>query len=100
MQWVFIAAHRLSLVAVSRGYSLAAVSGLLIAVASLLAEHNASLMAQMVKNLPTMWETWVRSLHQEYPLEKEMATHFSILAWRIPWTGWLQSMELQRVGHG
>ena len=61
---------------------------------------KASQVAQMVKNLPTMWETWVRSLHQEYPLEKEMATHFSILAWRIPWTGWLQSMELQRVGHG
>ena len=43
-------------------------------------------MAQMVKNLPAMQETWVRSLGQEDPLEKEMATHSSILAWRIPWT--------------
>ena len=41
-------------------------------------------MAQTVKNLPTMWETWVRSLGQEDPLEKGMATHASILAWRIP----------------
>ena len=40
----------------------------------------------MVKNLPVMWETWVRSLDREEPLEKEMATHSSILAWRIPWT--------------
>ena len=49
-----------------------------------------------------MWETWVQSLGQEDPLEKEMATHSSILAWRIPWTeepGGLQSMGLQRVGH-
>ena len=59
----------------------------------------------MVKNLPAMWETqelWVRSLGREDPLEKGMATHSSILAWRIPWTeepGGLQSMELQRVGH-
>ena len=45
-----------------------------------------SLMAQMVKNLPTMWKTWVKSLGQEDPLEKGMATHSSILAWRIPWT--------------
>ena len=43
-------------------------------------------MAQRVKCLPTTWETWVRSLGQEDPLEKEMATHSSILAWRIPWT--------------
>ena len=43
-------------------------------------------MAQMVKNLPVMWETWVRSLGWEDPLEKGMATHSSILAWRIPWT--------------
>ena len=43
-------------------------------------------MAQMVKNLPVMQETWVRSLGQEAPLEKGMATHSSILAWRIPWT--------------
>ena len=43
-------------------------------------------MAQTVMRLPTMWETWVQSLGQEDPLEKEMATHSSILAWRIPWT--------------
>ena len=58
--------------------------------------------AQMVKNLPAMQETQVRSLGQEDPLEKEMATHSSILAWRIPWTeepGGLQSMRLHRVGH-
>ena len=48
--------------------------------------NGASLVAQMVKRLPAMWETWVRSLGQEDALEKEMATHFSILAWRIPWT--------------
>ena len=61
-----------------------------------------SLVAQMVKCLPAMWETWVRSLGQEDPLEKEMATHSSILAWKIPWMeepGRLQSMGLQRVGH-
>ena len=54
----------------------------------------------MVKRLPAMWETWVQSLGQEDPLEKEMATHSSILAWRIPWTeepGMLQSTGLQRV---
>ena len=45
----------------------------------------ASLVAQLVKNLPAMQETWVRSLSQEDPLEKEMATHFSNLAWKIPW---------------
>ena len=59
-------------------------------------------MAQTVKNLAAMQETWVQSLGQEDPLEKEMATHSSILAWRIPWTeepGGLQSMGLQRVGH-
>ena len=63
---------------------------------------EASLGAQMVKNLPEMWETRVRPLGQEDPLEKGMATHSSILAWRIPWTeesGGLQSMGLQRVGH-
>ena len=52
-------------------------------------------MAQMVKRLPTMWETWVGSLGREDPLEKEMATHSSTLAWKIPWTeepGRLQSM--------
>ena len=61
-----------------------------------------SLVAQMVKCLPAMRETWVRSLGQEDPLEKEKATHSSILAWKIPWTegpGRLQSMGLQRVGH-
>ena len=62
----------------------------------------ASLVAQMVKRLPTMWETQVQSLGQEDLLEKGMATHSSILAWRIPWTeepGGLQSMGSQRVGH-
>ena len=56
----------------------------------------------MVKYLPAMQETQVQSLGGEDPLEKEMATHFSILAWRIPWTeepGRLQSMGSQRVGH-
>ena len=59
-------------------------------------------MAQTVKNLPVMRETWVQSLDWEDPLEKELAIHSSILAWRIPWTeepGGLQSMGLQRVGH-
>ena len=59
-------------------------------------------MAQMVKRLPAMQETQVRSLGQEDPLEKEMATHSSILAWRIPWSeepDRLQSMGSQRVGH-
>ena len=46
----------------------------------------ASLVAQMVKNLPTMQETWVRSLNQEDPLEEGTATHSSIFGWRIPWT--------------
>ena len=58
--------------------------------------------AQTAKNLPAMWETWIRSLGWEDPLEKGMATRSSILAWRIPWTvepGGLQSMGLQRVGH-
>ena len=62
----------------------------------------ASLVAQMVKNLPAMWETQVQSLGQEDPLDKEMATHSSILAWRIPWTeeaGRLQYMGSQRVRH-
>ena len=61
---------------------------------------GASLVAQMVKNLPAMWEIWVGSLGQEDPLEKGMATHSSILAWRIPWTeepGGLRSMGLQKV---
>ena len=59
-------------------------------------------MAQMVKRLPTMQKTQVRSLGQEDPLEQEMATHSSTLAWKIPWTeehGRLQSMGSQRVGH-
>ena len=59
-------------------------------------------MAQMVKRLPTMQEIWVRSLGREDPLEKEMATHSSTLAWKIPWTeepGRLQSMGSQRVRH-
>ena len=59
-------------------------------------------MAQMVKNLPATQEAWVRSLGQEDPLEKEMAIHSGILAWRIPRTeepGGLQSMGSQRVGH-
>ena len=59
-------------------------------------------MTQMVKNQPAMQETWVRSLGREDPLEKEMATHASVLAWRIPWTeepGRLLSMGLQKVGH-
>ena len=57
----------------------------------------------MVKNLPAMQKTWVLSLGQEDPLEKGMATHSSILAWRLPRTeepGRLQSMGSQRVGHG
>ena len=61
-----------------------------------------SLVAQMVKNLPAMRETWVPSLGWEDPLEKGMATHSSILAWRIPWTeepGGVQSIGSQRVGH-
>ena len=56
----------------------------------------------MVKRLPAMWEAWVRSLGWEDPLEKGMATHFSILDWRIPGTeepGGLQSVGSQRVGH-
>ena len=61
-----------------------------------------SLVAQTVKRLPTMWETQVRSLGQEDPLEKEMAPHSSTLAWKIPWTeesGRLQSTGSQRVSH-
>ena len=65
-------------------------------------ETLASLMAQIVKNMPAMQETWVKSLSQGDLLEKEMATHSRILAWRIPWTEepcGLQSMGWQRVGH-
>ena len=60
------------------------------------------MVAQMVKRLPAVWETQVRSLGWEDPLEKEMATHSSTLAWKIPWTeepSRLQSMGSQRVGH-
>ena len=63
---------------------------------------GASLVAQLVKNPSAMQEAWVLSLGREVPLEKEMATHSSILAWKIPWTeesGRLQSMGRQRVGH-
>ena len=59
-------------------------------------------MAQLAKNLPAMQETWVRSLGREDPLEQEMVTHSSILAWEIPWTeepGGLQPIEWQTVGH-
>ena len=56
----------------------------------------ASLVAQLVKNPPTMQDTWVQSLGWDDPLEKGKATHSSILAWKIPWT--VQSMALQRVG--
>ena len=59
-------------------------------------------MAQIVKNPPAMWETWVRSLGQEDAMEEGMATHSSILAWKIPWTkrpGGLQSIGSQRVRH-
>ena len=64
--------------------------------------YQASLMAQRLKRLPAMWETRVQSLGQEVPLEKEMATHSSTLAWGIPWReepGRLKSMGSQRVGH-
>ena len=61
-----------------------------------------SLVSQMVKNLPVMWETRVQSLGWKDPLEEEIATHSSILAWRIPWTeerGGLRCMGSHRVGH-
>ena len=58
---------------------------------------RASFEAQLVKNLPAMWETWVHSLSWEDPLEAAKATHSTILAWRIPWT--IQTMGLRRVGH-
>ena len=64
--------------------------------------HRASLVVQMVKHLSATQETWVRSLGWEDPLEKEMAAHSSILAWKIPWVaepGRLLSMGSQRVGH-
>ena len=64
--------------------------------------YGASQLTQMVKNLPAMWETWVRPLGLEDPLEKSRATHSSILAWRIPWTeepGGLRFMDSQKGGH-
>ena len=64
--------------------------------------NRASLVAQMVKNLPEIQATWVQSLGQENPLQKGLTTHFSILAGRMSWTeepGGLQFMGLQRVGH-
>ena len=64
--------------------------------------HFSFLVAQRLKCLPAMWETWVGFLGQEAPLEKEMTTHSSILVWRIPWTeepGGQQSTGSQRVGH-
>ena len=70
--------------------------------ASPILTRRASLKAQLVKNSPVMQETLAQFLGWEGPLEKEMATHSSILAWRIPWTeepGGLQYMGSQRVGH-
>ena len=64
--------------------------------------YGFSLVAQTVKHLPTMRETWLQSLGCEDPLEKEMAIHSSAIAWKIPWTeepGRLQPMGSQRVGH-
>ena len=61
--------------------------------------YKHSLVAQMVKNLPSLQETWIQSLGQEDPLEKEMATHFGILAWEIPWTeepGWATVHEASK----
>ena len=80
---------------VLRGWSYIIIPGNLL-------QLGASLVAQRLKRLPAMRETWVRSLGLEDPLEKEMATHSSIVAWRIPWTEeprGLQSAGLQRVGH-
>ena len=60
------------------------------------------LVAQLVKNLPAVWKSWIRCMDWEDPLEKGMATHSSVLAWRIQWTeepGRLQSMGSQRAGH-
>ena len=70
-------------------------------VVTLVPMQRASLVGQRLKRLPAMWETWVQSLGRDDPLGKEMATHFSILAWRIPWMeepGGLQSTGSQRVG--
>ena len=74
----------------------------MIFVFDLLYLKGTSLVAQMVKHLPIMQETWVQSLGQEDPLEKAVAPHSSTLAWKIPWMeepGRLESMELQRVEH-
>ena len=71
--------------------------GMAITCTLLLESERASLVAQLVKNPPAMWETWVRSLGWEDPLEKGKATHSSILAWRISWI--VQFMRSQRVGH-
>ena len=71
-------------------------------VADVRMEFMASLMAQLVKNSPTMQETWIRSLGWEDPLEEGVAINSRILAWRILWTeepGRLQSMGMERVGH-
>ena len=77
-------------------------SGSFVNKSSYLYSGKNSLVAQTVKHLSTMRETWVRSLDWEDPLEKEMAIHSSTIAWKIPWTeepGRLQSMGSQRVGH-
>ena len=66
-------------------------------ISAVFSQVQASLVAQLVKNLPAMWETWVRSLGWEDPLEKGKAPHSSILARRIPWS--VQSMGSQRVRH-
>ena len=74
----------------------------MIFVFDLLYLKGTSLVAQTVKHLPIMQETWVQSLGQEDPLEKAVAPHSSTLAWKIPWMeepGRLESMELQRVEH-
>ena len=71
-------------------------------IVSIFKETGTFLVSQTVKRLPTVLETWVRSLGWEDRLEKELATHSSSLAWKIPWTeerGRLQSMGSQRVGH-
>ena len=75
---------------------------LVFCVLNICVKSRASLVAQTVKNQPATQETWVRSLGQEDALEKEMAIHFSTLAWKIPWTeepGRLESMGQPRVGH-
>ena len=77
-------------------------SGFIVILSGFIISFWTSLVAQIVKRLSTMRETWVRSLGREDPLEKEMAIHSSTIAWKIPWTeepGRLQSMGLQRVGH-